>query len=182
MQMIKEIKLYLRAVRRFDQVLNLGACLAGGLLVAMMLCITYEVVMRYVFNNPTTWVVDMSGLALYVFTFLGTGWVLREGGHTKIDILLMAFSKRTARRIEAVMSYLGSAVCGVLFLQTLTDAIETYQQKELLWLAVAIPAHILVWLMPIGFLLLTIQFARRGGRRHGRFRRLSRDESRGQEI
>ena len=160
--MLKENKWCYRLSAGFDQVLNLGASLAGGLLVAMMLSISYEVIMRYLFNNPTTWVVDMSGLALYVFTLLGTGWVLREGGHTKIDILLMAFSKRTARRIEAVMLYLGSAVCGVLFLQTLTDAIETYQQKELLWLAVALPAHILAWLMPFGFLLLTIQFARSG--------------------
>lgn len=160
--MIKEKKGRLRPSAIFDQVLNLGAFLAGGLLVVMMLCISYEVVMRYLFNNPTTWVVDMSGLALYAFTFLGTGWVLREGGHTKIDILLLMMSERASRITQAAMSSLGSAVCGILFLQTLADAVETYLQKELLWLAFTLPAHTLLWLMPIGFLFLSIEFARQG--------------------
>jgi TRAP-type C4-dicarboxylate transport system permease small subunit len=151
-----------RLSNAFDQLLNLGAFLGGGILVITMGCISYEVVMRYLFNNPTTWVVDMSGLALYVFTFLATGWVLKEEGHTKIDILLLCLGNRASRFIQAMVSYMGTAVCGVLFVQTLIDAIGTYLQKELLWLAFALPAHVLLWLMPFGFLLLSIQFARRG--------------------
>ncbi|MCB2228703.1 MAG: TRAP transporter large permease subunit [Desulfarculaceae bacterium] len=69
--------------------LSLGTgwiCGAGTLL--MVLIISYEVVSRYLFNEPTSWVSEYS-LYLFVGTaFLAAGYAQRQDAHIRVEILV----------------------------------------------------------------------------------------------
>ena len=52
---------------------------AGVLLFFMALAISYEVTMRYFFNEPTVWVMDFSEYALIYSTFMAAPWLLKAG-------------------------------------------------------------------------------------------------------
>jgi TRAP-type C4-dicarboxylate transport system permease small subunit len=52
-------KLRAKANAVFDRVLDITAFLGGALLVFLILSVCWEVVLRYFFNKPTSWVVEV---------------------------------------------------------------------------------------------------------------------------
>ena len=54
----------------------------GGVLIVLNgLFVTYEVTMRYLFNAPTTWVMETSIYVTMASTFLSLAYGLREKAH-----------------------------------------------------------------------------------------------------
>lgn len=67
---------------------NFGGALFGGLAVfCMCLTITYDVILRYFFNRPTQWAVEVGELLMLPTVFLAAALVLRDDGHIRADIL-----------------------------------------------------------------------------------------------
>ena len=65
------------------------------LILPVIVVVTYEIVMRYVFSKPTIWATEsmIYGCALiYVFC---SAWVLQTGRHVRIDMLYERLSPRT---------------------------------------------------------------------------------------
>ncbi|WP_455222369.1 TRAP transporter small permease subunit [Kaarinaea lacus] len=54
----------------------------------------YEVIARYVFNSPTNWAHESMFLMFGMQYLLAGGFVLREGGHVRVDVLYNKMSKR----------------------------------------------------------------------------------------
>ena len=50
--------------------------------------ITYDVIVRYVFNDTLLWLNDVTGYLLAALTFLGGAYVMSRDGHTRVDILV----------------------------------------------------------------------------------------------
>ena len=65
------------------------------LFVPMTLISMYEVVMRYIFNNPTTWVWDVNVQCFCAIVVLGGAHTLQQGGHVIMDIIINKLSERT---------------------------------------------------------------------------------------
>ena len=49
--------------------------------------VMYEVVRRYLLNNPTNWVYDMTWILYGIFVLLGGAYGLHRGVHVKADII-----------------------------------------------------------------------------------------------
>jgi C4-dicarboxylate transporter DctQ subunit len=149
-----------RISKLFDNVLTGTAYLSGFIIVMMMLSISYEVVMRYFFNAPTSWVIDFSGYMQQILVLLGGAWVLKVGGHTKIDL----FSERLQGRKRSVHNLLSSSIgflaCAIFFWKGLEATLGAYQRGEFLYRDVEIPSALLLMFFPIGLFLLCIQFGR----------------------
>ena len=161
-----------RLSKTFEGILTGLAYLAGILIFLMVLFITYEVVMRYFFRSPTNWVFDCTGFMLYVVTFLGTAWVLRVEGHPKVDIVLKVFSTKNQALMNCISSFTALIVCCVFLVQSMGEALEAYQKGEVLFRTFIIPRHILLWFIPLAFLLLCVEFARKGRKYLSAFRRM----------
>ncbi|MBI4590857.1 MAG: TRAP transporter small permease subunit [Candidatus Rokubacteria bacterium] len=71
-----------------DRWLERLALLGGVLLVTVSGLIGYEVVARYLFNAPTTWILDVSIYLTMGATFLAAGHTLRAGAHIRMDLKL----------------------------------------------------------------------------------------------
>ena len=56
--------------RGYDRFIYYLALVGAGLVAVMMLIVVYEVVMRYIFNNPTNWVNIVSEFLLVYCVYL----------------------------------------------------------------------------------------------------------------
>jgi TRAP-type mannitol/chloroaromatic compound transport system permease small subunit len=65
------------------------------LFVPMTLMAMYEVVRRYVFNNPTIWVWDVNVQCFCALVVLGGAHTLQQGGHVIMDIVVNKFEEKT---------------------------------------------------------------------------------------
>jgi len=100
-------------LHRFLDLLNsVMAGIAATMVIFMMLAISYSVMMRYLFNRPIAWIVEISSYLMLYITFLGTAWLLRRDGHVEIDLFTMMMKPRTKAKLKAILS-IGGAVVGL---------------------------------------------------------------------
>ena len=90
----------------FDRVLAIFVVLACIILSLVLLSVCLEVFMRYFFNRPQVWVIELSEYALLYITFLGAAWVLRSDGHVTVDL----FTAKMSSRSRAICSLAGFIV------------------------------------------------------------------------
>ncbi len=98
---IKDDPLIMKIISKIDEWF---AEIAGWTVFAMMICISYDVLMRYAFNSPTKWAFEVSTYMMVVVVFLGGGWTLPSGGHVNVDILVNRLSKGKRRVVEIITS------------------------------------------------------------------------------
>ena len=65
---------------------TLGLAGAGVVaLVAMMAIVTFDVVLRYFFNDPTVWAGEVASFLTISVVFLGLGQNIRQDDHIRIE-------------------------------------------------------------------------------------------------
>ena len=100
--------------RGFERVAAVLAAVAGGLVLAMSLWITYDVLSRYFFDVASPWSFDLSEYSLVWMTFLGAPWVLMQDRHVRIEILVDNLPVPAQRALGAAVSVIAIGVCVVL--------------------------------------------------------------------
>lgn len=144
----------------FDRILNGLACLAGVLLLFITVSVSVAVVLRYINFKPPVWVLQYTEYALLWITFLGAAWLLREGGHIRIDTLLLMFSPRVQRGVDLFNQLLGFVVSAVIFAIGTWLTIDLYRRNIMDVRGVTLPKFALFAIIPLGGLTLALQFAR----------------------
>lgn len=77
----------------------------GWLVILMTLGMSYEVLVRYLFNRPTPWALDMSFIMYGTMFMMGGAYTLSRGGHVKGDFLYRLWSDRTQARVDLVLYF-----------------------------------------------------------------------------
>src|SRR5215204_7532579 len=91
----------------FGRLLNVLAILAALTLLAMVIMVTADIVLRNFTRTGFPWANEVSEYALYVITLLTAPWLLRRGQHVRIDMFLVIVPPRLAWMMEAVADILG---------------------------------------------------------------------------
>ena len=145
----------------FDRLLDLLALFAGSLILFLVLAISVDVVMRYFVRSPMLWVDAVSEAILVYAPFLAAAWLLREDGHVMVELLYdkVSLPLQTVMRIGT--SILGAGVCLILAWFSGQATWKSFQQGVKLIGGITYPKYILLAPIPVGFLLLFIQFVRR---------------------
>ena len=96
-----------------------GLALIGcALLLAMMLIIVADVALRNLalpgFPQGLAWSNEISELMLYLITMSVAPWLLRQGQHIRVDVLLQALAPRLAWTFEWIGDLIGFACCVVI--------------------------------------------------------------------
>ena len=97
----------IRAVIRTIDLLNksIGHAFAWCIVI-LTLGISYEVFVRYVLNDPTSWAFDLSYI-LYGALFLMCGaYTLSRGGHVRADIFQRRWRPRTQAALEFLLYFI----------------------------------------------------------------------------
>lgn len=102
----------------------------SSLCIVVMLCGTYEVFVRYFFNNPTIWVWEQNGLLVLVIAALGGGYCLLVGGHIKVDVVSSHWSERTKAIVDSCTSVFIFLFLGVLLWQGVKVSLVSFRVAE----------------------------------------------------
>jgi TRAP-type C4-dicarboxylate transport system permease small subunit len=151
-------------VRIYDRLLDSMAAIGAAAMSLMAVWISFEVVMRYFFNSPTIWAIDLAEYALLWGTFLAAPWLVRQDGHVRVESLLMHLNLRQQHTLGMLTAILSAAVCIVVFWQGLDATLEAFNRQQVIARSWRVP-RALVWsVIPLGSLFLTIEFIRAAAR------------------
>jgi TRAP-type C4-dicarboxylate transport system permease small subunit len=137
------------------------AWVAAALVVFMMLAIAYSVAMRYLFDLPVPWVVEVSSYLMLYITFLGAAWLLRRDGHVEVDLFLIHAGPRTAAAAKAITSLFGAAVGLVLTWNGALVTVDQFQRAATTFGVLNTPQWLLTGVIPLGGALLLLEFVLR---------------------
>jgi TRAP-type C4-dicarboxylate transport system permease small subunit len=146
--------------RFFDKLSDVMAALAGVLLLFISAAMCYTIFMRFVFKETTIWIVPVSEYALLWIVFLGTTWLLREGGHITTDVIYVHLNEKAKRYLDFVMSIVGGIACFMLFYLGVIHMCDCIVHGVTDVRAITVPKSAIFTIIPIGSILLTIQFFR----------------------
>ncbi len=132
-----------------------GRLLAPGLAVLVVI-LTYEVVLRYLLNNPTEWAHETAGLLFVVLLMLGGSYALVHKAHVRVDILDGFLSPRGQAIRDIITSPLLLLICWVLLRYGWTIAWKSLLMQETsstTWAPVIYPAKIMIAFAALTFTL-----------------------------
>ena len=112
-----------RAVLACTRAMAVVAMVVVGL---MMLTITYDVLMRYVFAAPTDWAYPLNSTGVLVATMLAVPHLYATGHHISMDLLHRALLGR-ARRAADLVTAVATAFLGLVL------AITGFRSMAVAW-------------------------------------------------
>ncbi|MGM0786249.1 MAG: TRAP transporter small permease subunit [Thermodesulfobacteriota bacterium] len=134
-----------------------------GYLTAMLIfpltaIIIYEVIMRYVFNKPTTWGFELTTYLYGIHFMLGLGYTLMYNGHVRVEVFVTLMSKRKQNIVSLICHLiLLLPVFAVLLYASADYAWTSVVRDEHSWSSWGPPLYPFKLLMALGFLMFFIQ-------------------------
>ena len=152
----------------FARVLATLAWLGCMLLFAMMAIIVGDVLLRNValpgLPRGLSWSNEISELLLYLITLAVAPWLLRQGQHIRVDIVLRAIPPRVAYALEWLGDALGLVTCLVMGWYAGQAAWASYKAGALNIKTLVTPEWWWLAPLPVVFALLAIEMLFRMGR------------------
>lgn len=145
--------------------------LAGcAVLFLMMAVICVDVLLRNVRVVPgmlgLPWANEVTEYALYFITLLTAPWLLRQGQHIRIDILLRAIPRRLAWYCEWAVDVLALACCLLIVVYGCKAVLSSLAINAMIIKVLSVPEWWLLALLPATFALLAIEVLFRMHRLH----------------
>lgn len=146
-------------LKTIDSVTEWSGKITSWLCVVLMLIITLEVLMRYVFNAATIWsyeTSEMIGCTIFVMAF---AYAMKHEAHVRIDII----RDRLQPRGKAIIDVAGSLICFfplivLLVFVSATWALDSWKNSEIMvhgaWYPPAAPWRTVI---VIGLILFVFQ-------------------------
>ena len=75
----------------------------GWLIILMTFGMAYEVMVRYAFNRPTPWALDLSFIMYGTIFMMGGAYTLSRGGHVRGDFLYRTWRPQTQALVDLVL-------------------------------------------------------------------------------
>ena len=120
--------------------------------------ITLDLVMRLLNVGNLPGMQEIVEYALYIGVFLAAPWVLRLGGHIRVDLLLGALPKRISVGFERALDLFGLIVCLVLLYYGVQGMIEAWVNDSVQRKTYVVDDWFLLAFLNLSFILLAIEF------------------------
>jgi C4-dicarboxylate transporter DctQ subunit len=148
----------------FDWLIDWFAYSTGGIFIFIMIAVTADVTSRKLFGAPIQWVDEVAGYLLLYATFLGAAWLLKKEGHVSVDVVVERLNPRAQACLHMILSLLIAALCLVMTYVGVLTTLDVNRRGVFTVSVLEAPLALLVAVIPLGFLLLFIQFLRRAYR------------------
>ncbi|MCA8908283.1 MAG: TRAP transporter small permease subunit [Rhodospirillaceae bacterium] len=133
------------------------AMAASALVVAMVAMICYEVVVRYAFDAPTVWAIELARLLLGPYFLLVGPYILHLGGHVNVDIFYARLPRRWAGALDVMVIPIIIYFAVMLLIYSGPLAVASYEAGETstsAWNPIVWPAK---FALPVAVALLLAQ-------------------------
>jgi TRAP-type C4-dicarboxylate transport system permease small subunit len=142
----------------YGRLLGALAVFAALILLAMVLLVSADIVLRNLFRTGFPWANEVSEYALYVITLLTAPWLLRRGQHVRLDLVLTFVPGRVAWLMEAAGDVLGVVVCLAMVRYGIAVTIDSARLGSITIKNLVFPEWWLLWPLPACFALLAVEF------------------------
>ena len=133
------------------------AMLSEWVLLTMTVIVFYDVVMRYIFNSPTIWALEMSEYMLVFLAFIGAAEMQRQKANINMNFFYIKFPPGMRRSVDVFTSLLMLLFSFLLLRASLKLTLTAYKygsaSNSLLETPLCIPYSIVA----IGMFLLLLQ-------------------------
>ena len=150
-----------RLSHAWAKVLEAFALAACALLGAMALVICADVLLRNVPLIPgldgLAWSNELSETTLYLVTMLAAPWLLREGRHIRVDIVLRAIPAYAGWICEWLSDLIALACCVCVVVYGTRATWESFSQGSLTIKTLVLPEWWTLAPLPVAFLLLAVE-------------------------
>jgi TRAP-type C4-dicarboxylate transport system permease small subunit len=143
-----------------DHVIDFMAGLAGLLLVAAVLIVCFEIVMRYFFRKPQVWSVEVCEYILFTLAFLGAPWLLKKGGHVSVDVVTETLSSRARAYLGVFACGIGVLISAVITWFSIKAAWNSYVIGEVVTKTLTVGKHYFLLFITLGYFFLMLEFGR----------------------
>lgn len=159
-----------RVASAFGRLLEALALLGCAVIFLMTVMICADVLLRNVRLVPgiygLAWSNEISEAMLYLVTLLTAPWLLRQGQHIRVDIVLRAVPKRLGWYFEWLADGLGLVCCLLIAWYGAVATVKSYAAGSVSIKTLVMPEWWLLSPLPVAFLLLSIEMAFRMRRLH----------------
>ena len=104
------------------------------------------------------WLYEAVEYALYVGVFIGAPWVLQQGAHVRVDVLMSVIPKRLAARLERFLDAAGASLCLLLCFYGVRAALSEFADGTLPDKDLRIASWYMMAVFATSFLMLAIEF------------------------
>ena len=139
-----------------------GLSLAGcAVLLLMMLVICADVFLRNVRIVPgmlgVSWANEVTEYALYLITMLTAPWLLRQGQHIRVDVLLRVIPRKLAWYCEWAVDLIALGCCAVIAYYGVKAVLSSHAIGGTVVKVLSVPEWWLLAPLPAAFTLLAIE-------------------------
>lgn len=154
------MKVLARLSHIFDHIIDVFAVVAAVIMLFLVVSICTDITLRYFFNRPLIWVLQVSQAILLYIPFLGAAWVLRRKGHVRVDNVVGQLGPRTQVVFSIIGSIIGAAICLILAWYGALEAWNDLAKGLYLSEPPSLPSGPIIAIIPIGSFLFFVQFLR----------------------
>ncbi len=124
-----------KALRAVFRAVDLASIWAGKavawLLVVLILALTFDTFMRYLFDKPTVWAFDVAYLVGGTIMLMGMAWVTTRREQVRVDVLYARYPPRVKMAVDAVLNiFLFIPVFAMLLQRAIPRAIYAFTNQE----------------------------------------------------
>jgi TRAP-type C4-dicarboxylate transport system permease small subunit len=144
--------------RAYGRLLDALMLTASLLVLAMALMIGADVALRNLGLGGLPWSNEVSEYVLYIVTLLTAPWLLRQGQHIRVDILLKAVPRRLAYAMEWAADLAGFACAFYFVVYGGRAAFASYASGAISLKTLVLPEWWMLSVLPAAFLLVAVEF------------------------
>jgi TRAP-type C4-dicarboxylate transport system permease small subunit len=128
-------------------------------ILTLLVCV--DIVTRRAGIASMSWLVEVIEYVMYAGTFLAAPWVLRQGEHVRVDLILTSIPKDAAIRLQQFVDALGLLISVIMVYYGAALVLDAYKTNSIQFKNIAVHEWILMLPIAIGSALLAIEFCLR---------------------
>jgi TRAP-type C4-dicarboxylate transport system permease small subunit len=132
----------------------------GMAVLLMTLLVLFDVLMRFLWDQPQLFVDELTSFLLVGVIFLGTAPTFRTGGHIRVDLIVNRMTARNQIRLRRFTLILGILLLSVIVGETTRSTIVAYE-LERQSAVMLYPLWIGMMFIPIGLSLMVVLMFRK---------------------
>ncbi|MBM3221715.1 MAG: TRAP transporter small permease [Candidatus Rokubacteria bacterium] len=136
-------------------VARVAGLLAGFATLAIVLLITYDVAMRYFFNEPQIFVDEVASFLEVLVVFGGAAYTFRAGGHVRVDLLTGRLPAGVRAWMRALTLALGLVFLSIVIWVTTQSAVTAWRYGRVSTVMLY-PLWMPMGIIPAGLALLAL--------------------------
>lgn len=118
-------------VLKFNQVVVKAVKILGGAgavsVLALMVMMTVDVLLRYGFNRPILWSYDASEYLMVLFTYFALSYTELRGDHVNIDMIVVRLKKKTQTILNLINRFIMLAASILIAAQAWGRVIDSWK-------------------------------------------------------